>query len=88
MKVLIYGYSHDVTSARALERRCHDDIAFRFLTVQAAPDFVALSWFRTRHGAALKALFTQPLSLCAQAGLVSLGRVAFDGTKVRAAASR
>src|SRR5664280_3563153 len=88
LKILIYGYSHGVTSSRALERRCHDDIAFRFLTAQAAPDFVAISRFRSRHGAALKALFTQSLTLCARAGLVSLGRVALDGTKVRAAASR
>ena len=88
LKILIYGYSHGITSSRALERRCHDDIAFRFLTAQVAPDFVAISRFRTRHGAALKALFTQSLTLCAQAGLVSLGRVALDGTKVRAAASR
>ena len=88
LKILIYGYSHGITSSRALERRCHDDIAFRFLTAQAAPDFVAISRFRTRHGAALKALFTQSLSLCAAAGLVSLGRVALDGTKVRANASR
>src|SRR5450756_2575276 len=88
LKILIYGYSHGVTSSRALERRCHDDIAFRFLTAQAAPDFVAISRFRARHGAGLKALFTQSLTLCAQAGLVSLGRVALDGTKVRAAASR
>jgi transposase len=88
LKILIYGYSHGVTSSRALERRCQDDIAFRFLTAQAAPDFVAINRFRIRHGAALKALFTQSLTLCAQAGLVSLGRVALDGTKVRAAASR
>jgi transposase len=88
LKVLIYGYSHGVTSSRALERRCHDDVAFRFLTAQAAPDFVAISRFRARHGAALKELFTQSLRLCAQAGLVSLGRVALDGTKVRANASR
>ena len=88
LKILIYGYSHGITSSRALERRCHDDIAFRFLTAQAAPDFVAISRFRARHGAALKALFTQSLTLCARAGLVSLGRVALDGTKVRAAASR
>jgi len=88
LKVLIYGYSHGITSSRALERRCQDDVAFRFLTAQAAPDFVAISRFRTRHGAALKELFTQSLTLCAQAGLVSLGRVALDGTKVRAAASR
>jgi transposase len=51
LKILIYGYSHGVTSSRALERRCHDDIAFRFLTAQAAPDFVAISRFRARHGA-------------------------------------
>ena len=50
LKILIYGYSHGVTSSRALERRCHDDIAFRFLTAQAAPDFVAISRFRARHG--------------------------------------
>jgi len=88
VKVLVYGYSHGITSSRALERRCHDDIAFRFLTAQAAPDFVAIARFRTRHGAALRALFTQSLALCARAGLVSLGRVALDGTKVRASASR
>jgi transposase len=88
LKILIYGYSHGITSSRALERRCQDDVAFRFLTAQAAPDFVAIARFRTRHGAALKQLFVQSLALCAQAGLVSLGRVALDGTKVRASASR
>lgn len=88
LKILIYGYSHGITSSRALERRCQDDVAFRFLTAQAAPDFVAINRFRTRHGAALKQLFTQSLALCAQAGLVSLGRVALDGTKLRASASR
>ncbi len=88
VKILIYGYSHGITSSRALERRCQDDIAFRFLTAQAAPDFVVINRFRARHGAALKELFTQSLTLCAQAGLMSLGRVALDGTKVRASASR
>ena len=88
LKILIYGYSHGVTSSRALERRCHDDVAFGFLTAQQAPDFVAISRFRTRHAAAFAQLFTQSLALCAQAGLVSLGRVALDGTKVRASASR
>jgi transposase len=88
VKILIYGYSHGITSSRALDRRCQEDIAFRFLTAQAAPDFVVINRFRARHGAALKELFTQSLTLCAQAGLVSLGRVALDGTKVRASASR
>ncbi len=88
VKVLIYGYSHGITSSRALERRCHDDVAFGFLTAQQAPDFVAISRFRTRHAEAFKELFTQSLALCAQAGLVSLGRVALDGSKIRASASR
>ncbi len=88
VKVLIYGYSHGITSSRALERRCHDDVAFGFLTAQQAPDFVAISRFRTRHAETFKELFTQSLALCAQAGLVSLGRVALDGSKIRASASR
>ena len=45
VKILIYGYSHGITSSRALERRCHDDIAYGFLTAQQAPDFVAISRF-------------------------------------------
>ena len=88
LKILIYGYSHGITSSRALERRCHDDVAFGFLTAQQAPDFVAISRFRTRHAKAFEQLFTQSLALCSKAGLVSLGRVALDGTKVRASASR
>jgi len=88
VKVLVYGYSHGITSSRALERRCHDDVAFGFLTAQQAPDFVAISRFRSRHAEAFKELFTQSLALCAQAGLVSLGRVALDGSKIRASASR
>lgn len=88
LKILVYGYSHGITSSRALERRCRDDVAFRFLTADAAPDFVAIARFRIRHGAVLKELFTQSLALCGRAGLVRLGRVAVDGTKVRANASR
>ena len=88
LKLLVYGYSNGVTSSRELERRCQHDVAFMFLTAQAAPDFVAISRFRRRHLAAFAALFTQALGLCAAAGLVSLGRVALDGSKVRASASR
>ncbi len=68
VKVLIYGYSHGITSSRALERRCHDDVAYGFLTAQQAPDFVAISRFRTRHAEAFRKLFTQSLALCAQGG--------------------
>jgi transposase len=88
VKLLVYGYSNGITSSRELERRCHHDVAFMFLTAQAAPDFVAISRFRKRHLKAFEALFTQALSLCARAGLVSLGKVALDGSKIRASASR
>ena len=88
LKLLVYGYSNGITSSRELERRCQHDVAFMFLTAQAAPDFVAISRFRRRHLKAFTALFTQVLGLCAQAGLVSLGRVALDGSKIRASASR
>ena len=88
LKLLIYGYSNGITSSRELERRCHHDVAFMFLTAQAAPDFVAISRFRRRHLQAFTALFTQVLGMCAQAGLVSLGKVVLDGSKIRASASR
>ncbi len=88
LKLLVLGYSHGVTSSRELERRCQQDVAYMFLTAQAAPDFVVISRFRKRHLEAFTALFTQVLGLCAQAGLVSLGNVALDGSKIRASASR
>ena len=88
LKLVIYGYVSGVRSSRAIERRCHDDVAFRFLAANTAPDFRSLSRFRRRHLEALKGLFTQALGLCQKAGMVRLGRVALDGTKVRANASR
>jgi transposase len=88
VKLLIYGYSTGVTSAREIERRCHLDVAFRWLVANATPDYRSISRFRRRHLGALSDLFVQVLSLCAGAGLVTLGRVALDGTKLRASASR
>ena len=88
LKLLLYGYSTGVTSSREMERRCQVDVAFRWLAANAAPDYRSISRFRRRHLAALDDLFTQVLALCAKAGLVSLGRVALDGTKLRASASR
>ncbi len=88
LKLLIYGYVTGVRSSRAIERRCHDDVAFRFLAANAAPDFRSVARFRRRHLGALKALFTESLALCRAAGMVRLGRVALDGTKRRANASR
>ena len=88
LKLVLYGYATGVTSSREMERRCSVDVAFRWLSANAAPDYRSISRFRRRHLAALEALFVQVLTLCAEAGLLSLGRVALDGTKLRASASR
>lgn len=88
VKLLIYGYCTGQLSSRGLERRCHDDVAFRYLAAGAAPDYRSIARFRRRHQKALAGLFLQALRLCRQAGLVRLGRVALDGTKLRANASR
>ena len=88
LKLLLYSYSIGVTSSREMERRCVTDVAFRFLSANATPDYRSIARFRRRHLTALDDLFTQVLVLCATAGLVSLGRVALDGTKLRASASR
>lgn len=87
-KVLLYAYSVGVTSSREIERRCEVDVAFRYLCANVVPDYRSVGRFRRRHLGALEDLFTQVLVLCHGAGLVKLGRVALDGTKVRAAASR
>jgi len=88
LKVLLWGYSSGVTSAREMERRCVTDVAFRFLTANQTPDYRSIARFRRRHLPAISGLFTQVLVVCQQAGLVKLGRVALDGTKVKANASR
>ena len=88
LKLLVYGYATKVCSSRKIEARCHDDIAFRFLAANARPDFRSIARFRKRHLTAIRGLFVQMLLVCKRAGLVKLGRVALDGTKVRANASR
>lgn len=88
VRVLLYGYCVGVRSSRELERACVDVVAFRWLAGQQAPDFRSIGRFRQRHLAALGNVFLQALELCRAAGMVSLGRVALDGTKVRANASR
>jgi transposase len=88
LKVLLYGYATGVTSSRKLEARLGSDVGFMFLAGQSRPDHKTISSFRRRHLAAFGGLFLQVLILCQQAGLVKLGRVALDGTKVKANASR
>ncbi|GAB3797643.1 hypothetical protein GCM10028798_09090 [Humibacter antri] len=88
LKLLLFAYATGVTSSREVERRCKRDIAFRWLSGNQAPDYRSLARFRRRHLDALPGLFLQVLRVCAQAGLVRLGRVALDGTKLHADASR
>lgn len=88
LRILLYGYCVGVRSSRELERACTDVVAFRWLCAQQGPDFRSIGRFRQRHLAALGNVFLQALALCQAAGMVSLGKVALDGTKVRANASR
>jgi transposase len=88
VRLLVYGYSVGVRSSRAIERKCVDDVAFRFLAADCAPDFRSIARFRRRHLDALADLFLQSLRLAQRLGMVKLGRVALDGTKLHANASR
>jgi len=88
VRILLYGYTLGVRSSRAIEVKCTDDVPFRWLAAGAGPDYRAVARFRKRHLSALGHLFVQALALCQAAGMVSLGRVALDGTKVRANASK
>src|SRR5512135_95013 len=86
--LLVYGYTTGVRSSRAIERRCADDVAFRYLAAGQGPDFRSIAKFRRRHLDALAGLFVQTLQLATRMGLVRMGRVALDGTKLRANASK
>jgi len=88
VRILLYGYTTGMRSSRKLEAACIDVVAFRWLAAGSAPDYRAIARFRKRHLSALGHLFVQALALCQSAGMVSLGQVALDGTKVRANASK
>jgi transposase len=88
LKLLLYGYCCGVRSSRKLESACIEQVAFRFLAANQCPDHRAFSRFRRRHLSAIDGVFVQVLGLCQSAGMVALGNVALDGTKVRANASR
>ncbi|HSD33583.1 MAG TPA: IS1182 family transposase [Gemmatimonadales bacterium] len=88
VKVLLYAYATGTYSSRKIARRLVEDVALRFLAAGNEPDFRTLSDFRKRHSRALAGLFTQVLRLCRRAGLVKLGQVAIDSTKLKANASK
>ncbi|MEN3283753.1 MAG: hypothetical protein V7607_4893, partial [Solirubrobacteraceae bacterium] len=86
--LLLYAYSRGARSARAIERACEEDVAYRVIAAHAKPDHATIARFVERHERALAGLFGAVLRLCAQAGLARVGIVAIDGTKVQANASR
>src|SRR5712692_9020184 len=88
VRLLIYGYCRGVASSRRMERATYEDVAFRYLAADQHPDHDTIADFRKEHLANLSQLFVQVLRLCQQAGLVKLGHVALDGTKVKANASK
>jgi len=88
VRVLLYGYATGTFSSRKIQAKTFEDVAFRFLSADEHPDHSTLAEFRKRHLQALAGLFTQALQLCQKAGLVKLGHVAIDGTKLQANASK
>ena len=86
--LLLYGYSRGVYSSRRLERACEERLDFLAVTAMNRPDHRTICEFRRRHLASLSDLFVQVLKLCQVAGLVRLGHVALDGTKIAANASK
>src|SRR5215210_2592058 len=85
--LILYAYAKGVRSAREIERRCVEDVAFRVVAANLAPDHATIARFRAGHEQALGALFGQVLSMCERAGLVRAGIVAVDSTKIAANAS-
>jgi transposase len=85
--LLIYAYAVGERSSRQIERRCREDVAFRVIAANQAPDHVTVNRFRSRHADALAGMFGQILALCARAGMVRAGTIAVDGTKLAANAS-
>ncbi|MGP9659702.1 IS1182 family transposase [Halomonas sp. AOP31-B1-25] len=88
LSLLIYGYATGVFSSRKIERATHDSIAFRYLAANTHPDHDTIATFRRRFLPQVEALFVQVLLLAREMNLVKLGRIALDGTKVKANASK
>jgi transposase len=85
--LLLYAYAIGERSSRRIERYCEHDVAFRVIAANRVPDHATIARFRVRHERALAGLFGEVLALCAEAGLVKVGVIAVDGTKVHANAS-
>jgi transposase len=88
LRIMLYGYAVGVRSSRNIEKATYEDVAFRYLSADQHPDHDSIAEFRKAHLEKLSRLFFQALQLCQKAGLVKLGQVALDGTKLAANASR
>src|ERR1019366_7703996 len=86
-RLLLYGYCLGVTSSRRIERATYEDLPFRYLAANQHPDHDTIADFRTENRKVLAGLFLEALRLCEKAGMVKLGNVAIDGTKILANAS-
>jgi transposase len=85
--LLLYSYARGTRSSRAIERACHEDVASKLITGMRCPDHSTVAEFRRRHQVEIEQLFDDVLGLCAEAGLVSVGVIAIDGTKIKANAT-
>lgn len=88
VKVVLYGFASGVVSSRQVARKLHEDVAFRVLAAENFPAHRTLREFRQVHRAALAGLFVQVVKLAHEAGLLKLGRVGIDGTRIKANASK
>ena len=86
--LLVYAYSQGISSSRQIERRCREDLAFMYLTGDAQPDHDTICAFRRRHLAAFQTVFLETLRVAQEAGGLTVGRIALDGTKIHANASK
>jgi len=87
LKVIIYAYSRDIYSSRSIAQELKTDTAFMFLSGLQSPDFRTICLFRAEHTDVLPSLYVEVVRLCASLGMVGLGHIAFDGTKLKANAS-
>ena len=85
--LLLYAYARGNRSSRGIERACWEDVAFKVITGMRTPDHSTIAEFRRRHEREIEELFDDVLGLCREAGLVSVGAITIDGTKIKADAS-
>src|SRR5438270_13548594 len=85
--LLLYAYARGIRSSRGIERACWEDVAFKVIAGMRTPDHSTIAEFRRRHEVEIGELFDEVLGLCREAGLVSVGVITIDGTKIKANAS-